>query len=39
VPGDERAPLRITQSTTLKWFAIDVKGNQSAVRSQVITIG
>ena len=39
VPGAPRPLLRITQTATLKWIAVDVKGNTSAVRSKVITIG
>ncbi|MBB4663336.1 M14 family zinc carboxypeptidase [Conexibacter arvalis] len=32
-PFDPVAPLRIDSSTTLKWIAVDIRGNVSAVRS------
>lgn len=37
VPGAARPPLVITQATTLRWIAADVKGNVAAAQSATIT--
>jgi hypothetical protein len=37
-PGVPRQPLTISQTTTLRWIAVDAKGNVASARSQVITI-
>ena len=31
-------PLKLTQTTTVRWIAVDVKGNVSAVQSRTITV-
>ena len=37
VRGAPRAPLTLTQTTTVRWIAVDVKGNTSAPGSRVVT--
>ena len=38
VGGAPRPPLTLTQTTTVSWIAVDVKGNTSAAQSRLVTV-